>query len=50
MTRADVTQKILSAKLLKGLTWKQILAELGGSSVYVAAGLCASRLNYQQGA
>jgi cyanate lyase len=39
MTRADVTQKILSAKRLKGLTWKQILAELGGSSVYVAAGL-----------
>jgi cyanate lyase len=39
MTRADVTQKILSAKRIKGLSWKRILAELGGSSVYVAAGL-----------
>jgi len=40
MTRADVTQKVLSAKRLKGLTWKQILAEIGGgASVYVAAGL-----------
>jgi cyanate lyase len=39
MTRADVTQKILSAKRLKGLKWKEILVELGGASVYVAAGL-----------
>ena len=40
MTRADVTQRILSAKRMKGLTWKQALAEIGhGASVYVAAGL-----------
>ncbi|MBV9826718.1 MAG: cyanase [Alphaproteobacteria bacterium] len=40
MTRSEVTQKILSAKRLKRLSWKQILAELGGgSSVYVAAAL-----------
>ena len=40
MNRSEVTQKILSAKRLKRLSWKQILAELGGgSSVYVAAAL-----------
>jgi cyanate lyase len=40
MTRADVTQRILSAKRMKGLSWKQTLAEIGGApSVYVAAGL-----------
>jgi len=40
MTRAEVTQKILSDKRVKSLTWKQILAEIGGgASVYVAAGL-----------
>ena len=40
MTRADVTQRILSAKRMKGLSWKQALAEIGGGpSVYVAAGL-----------
>ena len=39
MLRADVTQKILDAKRRKRLTWSQVLAELGGASVYVAAGL-----------
>jgi cyanate lyase len=39
MLRADVTQKILDAKRRKHLTWKQVFAELGGASVYVAAGL-----------
>jgi cyanate lyase len=29
MNRADVTEKILSAKRLKGLSWKTICAEIG---------------------
>ncbi|MBV9861094.1 MAG: cyanase [Alphaproteobacteria bacterium] len=40
MTRAELTGKILSAKRRKGLSWKAILAELGGGSpVYVTAAL-----------
>ena len=40
MTRAEVTQKVLSAKRLKRLTWKQIVTEIGGGTVvYLTAGL-----------
>jgi len=40
MHRADVTEKILSAKRLKKLSWKTICAEIGGSSpTYLTAGL-----------
>jgi cyanate lyase len=40
MNRADVTEKILSAKRLKGLSWKTICAEIGGgSSTYITAAL-----------
>jgi len=40
MNRAEVTEKILSAKRVKGLTWKTICAELGGGSpTYVTAAL-----------
>jgi cyanate lyase len=40
MNRADVTEKILSAKRLKGLSWKAICTEIGGgSATYVTAGL-----------
>jgi cyanate lyase len=40
MNRADVTEKILSAKRLQGLTWKTICGEIGGgSATYVTAGL-----------
>ena len=40
MTRTEVTEKILSAKRIKGLSWKQIVDEIGGSSaVYLTAGL-----------
>jgi cyanate lyase len=40
MTRAELTEKILSRKRIKRLTWKQIAAEIGGGSpVYVTAGL-----------
>ncbi|HXO02584.1 MAG TPA: cyanase [Stellaceae bacterium] len=40
MNRAEITEKILSAKRLKGLSWKTICAEIGGSSAtYLTAGL-----------
>jgi cyanate lyase len=40
MKRSDVTEKILSAKRLKGLTWKTICGEIGGGSpTYVTAAL-----------
>ncbi len=40
MNRAEITEKILSAKRLKKLTWKKICTEIGGGSpTYVTAAL-----------
>jgi len=40
MTRDQLTRKILAAKRAKGLTWKMIVAEIGGgSAVYLTAAL-----------
>ena len=40
MTRDELTRKILSIKRAKGLTWKAIVAEIGGgSAVYLTAAL-----------
>jgi len=40
MTRDAVTRKILGVKRAKGLTWKAIVAEIGGgSAVYLTAAL-----------
>jgi len=40
MTRAELTQKILSKKRLKKLSWKTIVAEIGGGSpIYATAAL-----------
>jgi cyanate lyase len=40
MTRANLTEKILSTKRRKGLSWEQIVSEIGGgSAVYVTAAL-----------
>src|SRR5690349_7669373 len=40
MLRAEVTQKILSQKRLKRLSWKTVIAEIGGgSAVYLTAAL-----------
>jgi len=40
MTRDELTRKILAAKRAKGLTWKTIVAEIGGgSAVYLTAAL-----------
>jgi cyanate lyase len=40
MTREELTRKILAAKRAKGLSWKTIVAQIGGgSAVYLAAAL-----------
>ena len=40
MTRDELTRKILGTKRAKGLTWKAIVAEIGGgSAVYLTAAL-----------
>jgi cyanate lyase len=40
MTRDELTRKILTVKRAKSLTWKTIIAEIGGgSAVYLAAAL-----------
>jgi cyanate lyase len=40
MTRDALTHKILAARRLRGLTWKAIVAEIGGgSAVYLTAAL-----------
>jgi cyanate lyase len=40
MTRDELTRKILATKRAKGLTWRAIVAEIGGgSSVYLTAAL-----------
>ena len=40
MTRDELTRKILATKRAKGLTWKTIVAEIGGgSAVYLTAAL-----------
>jgi cyanate lyase len=40
MTRDELTRKILAAKRAKSLSWKEIMAEIGGgSAVYLTAAL-----------
>jgi cyanate lyase len=40
MTRAELTEKLLSQKRLKRLSWKTIAAEMGGGSpIYITAAL-----------
>ena len=40
MTRNELTRKILAGKRAKALTWKAIVAEIGGgSAVYLTAAL-----------
>jgi cyanate lyase len=50
MTRDAVTRKILGTKSAKGLTWKAIVAEIGGgSAVYLTAALMGQmRLRAEQ--
>jgi cyanate lyase len=40
MTRTDLTEKILATKRRKGLSWKEIVSEIGGgSAIYLTAAL-----------
>ena len=44
MDRADVTAKILSAKRLKGLSWKTICTEIGGGSATYVTAACLGQM------
>ena len=44
MNRADVTEKILSAKRLKGLSWKTICTEIGGGSATYLTAACLGQM------
>ena len=44
MKRGDVTEKILSAKRLKGLTWEEIATRVGGASKIVVTAACLGQM------
>src|SRR5579872_5232523 len=44
MTRMEVTEKILSAKRLKGLTWETIAQEIGGASKIIVTAACLGQM------
>jgi cyanate lyase len=44
MNRADVTEKILSAKRLKGMTWEAVGKEIGGASKIVVTAACLGQM------
>ena len=44
MNRANVTEKILSAKRLKELTWEEIAKKIGGASKIVVTAACLGQM------
>lgn len=44
MNRAEVTEKILSAKRLKGLTWEEIAGKIGGASKIIVTAACMGQM------
>ena len=44
MMRAEVTEKILSAKRLKGLSWEEIAAKVGGASKIIVTAACLGQM------
>src|SRR5262245_11169297 len=44
MNRKDVTQKILSAKRLKELTWEEIARRIGGASKIIVTAACLGQM------
>ncbi len=44
MKRSDVTDKILSAKRMKGLSWKEIGATVGGMSPILVCAACLGQM------
>jgi cyanate lyase len=48
MNRAAVTEKILSAKRLKGLSWQTICAEIGGGSATYLTAACLGQMKLRR--
>jgi cyanate lyase len=44
MTRTDVTERILSAKRLKALTWEEIARKIGGASKIIVTAACLGQM------
>ena len=44
MKRAEVTEKILTAKRLKGLTWEEIASKIGGASKIMVTAACMGQM------
>jgi cyanate lyase len=44
MKRDDVTEKILTAKRMKGLTWAEITKKIGGASNVVVTAACLGQM------
>jgi cyanate lyase len=44
MQRADVTEKILSAKRLGGLSWEEIATRIGGASKIIITAACLGQM------
>ena len=44
MTRAEVTEKILTAKRLKELSWDEIAKKIGGASKIVVTAACLGQM------
>jgi cyanate lyase len=44
MKRSDVTEKILSAKRLKELTWEEIAKKIGGASKIIVTAACMGQM------
>ena len=48
MKRAEVTEKILTAKRLKGLTWEEIASKIGGASKIIVTAACMGQMKMTQ--
>lgn len=44
MTRAEVTEKILTAKRLKELSWEEIAKKIGGASKIIVTAACMGQM------
>jgi cyanate lyase len=44
MKRAELTEKILTAKRLKGLTWEEITSKIGGASKIIVTAACMGQM------
>ena len=44
MTRAELTEKILNTKRRKGLSWKQVVSEIGGASKIIVTAACMGQM------